>query len=106
MLMSPHRPLLTRLRSRVNLHKDRALSFLLDALDRVAGNGFAPSQPVPAPPPPGLRSPFAIIGCWFVADFYARTLPQHPELELAGVVDRDPARAKRFAEKHQIKTYA
>ncbi len=39
----------------------------------------------------------AFVGCGYAADFYANTLPNHPHLELAGVMDRDAARATRFA---------
>jgi predicted dehydrogenase len=39
----------------------------------------------------------AIVGCGFVADYYMSTFPNHPELELAGVMDRDPQRASAFA---------
>ena len=38
-----------------------------------------------------------IVGCGYVADFYLATLQNHPELELAGVVDRDGERARRLA---------
>ena len=34
-----------------------------------------------------------IVGCGYVADFYVATLKSHPELELAGITDRDAARA-------------
>ena len=47
----------------------------------------------------------AIVGCGFVADFYLRTLPNHPELELAGVMDRDSDRASRFATYHSTALY-
>jgi predicted dehydrogenase len=40
----------------------------------------------------------AFVGCGYVADFYAKTLANHPELELIGVMDRDQSRARRFAE--------
>ena len=40
----------------------------------------------------------AFIGCGYVADFYARTLSLHPELELVCVADRDGARAQAFAD--------
>ena len=40
----------------------------------------------------------AIIGCGYVADFYAATLCNHPELELQGVYDRNMERAKAHAE--------
>ena len=39
----------------------------------------------------------AIVGCGFVANFYLRTLPLYPELELLGVADRDEQRAEKFA---------
>ena len=44
-----------------------------------------------------------IVGCGFVADFYADTLPLHPELHLAAVTDRDPARAQAFARYHGVR---
>src|SRR4051812_26580087 len=47
----------------------------------------------------------AIIGCGFVADYYVRTLPVHPELALVGVMDRDPERSKRFAEYYSLSRY-
>lgn len=40
-----------------------------------------------------------IVGCGYVADFYLSTMPNHPELELAGVVDQDGGRARRFAKR-------
>jgi len=48
---------------------------------------------------------FAIVGCGYVADFYLRTLRNHPELELTGVFDRDAARAERFAAFHRLRRY-
>ena len=45
---------------------------------------------------------FAVVGCGYVADFYLATLASHPELELVGVFDRDPERARRFAEFHHL----
>lgn len=39
----------------------------------------------------------AFVGCGYVADFYAQTLGNHPGLELAGVMDRNPERSARFA---------
>jgi predicted dehydrogenase len=47
----------------------------------------------------------AFVGCGFVADHYARTLPLHPELEVAGVFDRDTTRASRFAAHHALPVY-
>ncbi|HQR29022.1 MAG TPA: Gfo/Idh/MocA family oxidoreductase [Anaeromyxobacteraceae bacterium] len=48
----------------------------------------------------------AIVGCGYVADFYLATLANHPELELTGVHDRDPARAERFSGFHRLHRYA
>src|SRR5215468_9141374 len=42
----------------------------------------------------------AIVGTGYVADFYVKTLPNHPELELVGVFDRDRPRMDRFAKFH------
>lgn len=47
----------------------------------------------------------AIVGCGFVADYYLKTLPSHPELEVAGVMDRDQDRASRFAAYHSVPCY-
>jgi predicted dehydrogenase len=47
-----------------------------------------------------------IVGCGYVADHYMQTLPDHPELALSGVVDRDPARAHKIADHYGVKAYA
>ena len=47
----------------------------------------------------------AIVGCGFVADYYLRTLAFHPELQLIGVTDHDPARLARFAQFYATSTY-
>jgi predicted dehydrogenase len=47
----------------------------------------------------------AIVGCGFVADYYVRTLPVHPELEVVGVMDRDADRAERFARYYSLSRY-
>jgi predicted dehydrogenase len=47
----------------------------------------------------------AIVGTGYVADFYLKTLPNHPQLELLGVMDRDLPRAGRFAAHHGVPTY-
>jgi len=46
----------------------------------------------------------ALVGCGFVADYYASTLPNHPELELVGVMDRNAGRAAQFANYWKIPT--
>ena len=47
-----------------------------------------------------LTMRIAFIGCGYVADYYARTLALHSELELVCVADRDAARATAFADFH------
>jgi predicted dehydrogenase len=47
----------------------------------------------------------AIVGTGYVADFYLKTLGNHPELELVGVMDRDEARAKHFAKFHKVSRF-
>jgi predicted dehydrogenase len=47
----------------------------------------------------------AIVGCGYVADYYVATLANHPDLELAGVFDRDPQRAQQFASHHGLRRY-
>jgi predicted dehydrogenase len=44
----------------------------------------------------------AFVGCGYVADFYMRTLPNHPELELVAVMDRNQARAAQFCAFHKV----
>lgn len=46
-----------------------------------------------------------IIGCGFVADYYIKTLPLHPELELVGVTDKDERRIENFSKHHNVPTY-
>ena len=48
------------------------------------------------------KKSIAIVGCGFVADYYLKTLPLHPELELVGVMDRQSDRASKFATYHSI----
>ncbi|PZX13450.1 putative dehydrogenase [Palleronia aestuarii] len=43
------------------------------------------------------RTPIAILGCGYVANMYRLTLAGHPELELAGVCDRERSRAETMA---------
>jgi predicted dehydrogenase len=47
----------------------------------------------------------AIVGCGFVADYYLNTLPQHQELELMGVMDKNPERVAKFSQYYRIPAY-
>lgn len=44
----------------------------------------------------------AIVGCGYVASLYMHTLPFHPDLELSGVHDSDPDRARRFSAFYKV----
>lgn len=44
----------------------------------------------------------AFVGCGYVADFYARTMSEHPGLQLVGVFDRDASRSARFSKHHGV----
>ena len=47
----------------------------------------------------------AIVGTGYVADYYLKTLPNHPQLQLLGVMDRDTARAERFGRFYRVPVY-
>jgi predicted dehydrogenase len=47
----------------------------------------------------------AFVGCGYVADYYIATLPGHPDLELIGVTDRDPAALSRFTGFYKVRGY-
>lgn len=46
-----------------------------------------------------------IIGCGYVADYYAITLPQHPELKLVGVHDLREERVAAFTKRWPARIY-
>jgi len=48
----------------------------------------------------------ATVGCGYVADYYAATLPNHPQLELVGTTDRNPQRLARFSAHYDVRAYA
>ncbi|MEM1252357.1 MAG: Gfo/Idh/MocA family oxidoreductase [Cyanobacteria bacterium P01_H01_bin.21] len=47
----------------------------------------------------------AIVGCGFVADYYLKTLPLHPELKLTGVMDKTPERAQNLSQRYSVPIY-
>src|SRR5258708_35834480 len=49
---------------------------------------------------------FAMVGCGYVAEFYAKTLPNHPNLELAGVFDKGPERSRHSAKQYGVRCYS
>jgi predicted dehydrogenase len=57
-----------------------------------------------APEPSGTCTGIAFVGCGYVADFYAATVPNHP-LSLRGVFDSRRERAEAFAGYHGVTVY-
>lgn len=49
-----------------------------------------------------MSSGIAIVGCGFVADYYAATIPLHPQLSVRGVFDRNGERAAAYASHHGL----
>src|ERR1700722_3333811 len=49
---------------------------------------------------------FAMVGCGYVAEFYGKTLANHPNLELAGVFDNDAERSPSFAQRYGTHCYS
>jgi predicted dehydrogenase len=47
----------------------------------------------------------AIVGCGYVADYYMGSLANYPQLQVAGVMDRDEERAVRFAKYYGLPCY-
>jgi len=47
----------------------------------------------------------AMIGCGYVADYYAATLPNHHQLQLAGAADQDSHRLSRFTDHYDVRAY-
>ena len=46
-----------------------------------------------------------IVGCGYVSDHYLETLPNHPNLDLAGVTDLIPERAEVLASHYGLRVY-
>ena len=44
----------------------------------------------------------AIVGCGYVADYYFRTLPLHPDLTVVGICDRDRSRMANLAAHYSV----
>ena len=47
-----------------------------------------------------------IIGCGYVADYYAITLPHYPELKLVGIYDLRPERTAAFTKRWPTRIFA
>lgn len=82
----------------------RMLNRTLDWLECAASHPpILTSDPIGSAPgtkPLGI----AIVGCGFVADFYSADLRSWNALDLRAVHDRDPARARAFAERNKVRS--
>src|SRR6266403_731688 len=52
------------------------------------------------------RTGIAIVGTGYVADMYATTLPNHPDLSLNGAYDKDRGRLSAFCRRWPTRAYA
>lgn len=52
-----------------------------------------------------MRMGIAIVGCGYAADFYMAHLRNHPQLNLAGVYDRNGDRLKAFCAEHSVQSF-
>lgn len=73
------------------------------SMSSVRGRGVSTARPIASDP--STRTVISIIGCGYVADFYMATLPNHPELQLKGVFDRDAERLRAFSGYHGVHAY-
>jgi predicted dehydrogenase len=91
-----------RIRHALDRRLGRLRSWLLNRADAFAGKEparrFAPRG--------GKETGIGIVGCGFVADFYAANLALHPELKLVGSTDLDASRAEQFTARNGGKVYA
>lgn len=87
-----------RLGEAVRRRLDRFRGTILNRIDAFAGEGPAHRAKIVAAN--GRMTGIGIVGCGFVADFYAATLPLHPELRLVGCTDLNETRAQVFAQRN------
>src|SRR5215208_8328066 len=83
---------------------DRLRGQLLNRIDAFAGDGPAHRAQIVAAN--GRATGIGIVGCGFVADFYAANLSLHPELRLIGCTDLNEARANAFAGRNQCTAFS
>ena len=93
----------SRLRSVVGRRLDRFRGLVLNLVDAFAGSGPGNREGTRATD--DRSTAFGIVGCGFVADFYAAALPLHPELRLIGCTDLNETRANVFAQRNGCAAY-
>jgi predicted dehydrogenase len=82
-----------RARSALERRLDRVRSWLLDRVDSFASGGPSAEKPRAS----GGQTGVGIVGCGFVADFYAANFPLHPDLRIVACTDLDRSRSDAFA---------
>lgn len=88
-------------RGRLGRRLDRLRSWLLDRADAIASR----SETEPPRATGSNCVGIGVVGCGFVADFYAANLALHPELRLVGCTDLDGSRAQGFAARNGGRAY-
>src|SRR4051794_23326326 len=94
----PRPPEQGRLARAVRRRLDRLRGALLNRIDAFADPG--PEQLARSSVEQGRTTGIGVVGCGFVADFYAANFGQHPELRLIGCTDLNETRAKVFAQRN------
>lgn len=93
--MRAEQPICARVVTRL---RNRALDWLEYAGSRAPYPAALDMRPGSSTEPLGI----GIVGCGFVADFYAANLPSWPILSLRAVHDSNPVRANAFAARNQV----
>lgn len=80
----------------------RLLNWALDWLEHAGSRAPFPATFDLGPDSSTVPLGIGIVGCGFVADFYAANLPSWPALSLRAVHDSNPVRANAFAARNQV----
>ena len=94
----------TRARRKLSQMIAGARGRALDVVDRLSGDGGWHARDVP--PKAVDATGIAIVGCGFVADFYALNLRMHADLRIVGAFDQVKARSRAFHDVHGGRLYA
>ena len=96
-------PLRERLGRALLRRLDRLRGVVLDHIDGLTGPG--PKHQAKTEVTDRRSAGIGIVGCGYVADFYAATLPMHPELWLVGCSDLNETRAQVFAQRNDCAAF-
>ena len=93
----------SQLRGPIRRRLDRLRGAVLNRIDAFAGTG--PEIRQQKGETDRQTTGVGIVGCGFVADFYAATLALHPELRLIGCNDINETRAQVFAQRNSCTAF-